>query len=454
MYIYFNFRIFVFFAFFLIFFLKTASATNVPQLVNSVWNNRKIVLQEEMKQRLRAGDVYVLYDMGVYTDNLLKYADKTHDVKLLNDLTRLYLISYSYLILDKDGYKKWFFTIKDSQIAKENPSLVGKEVKLCSCQFLYTVTALIDAITHLAPGQRTPLMQKFVKKFASVAKHDHYERWVPVDSEIMLKKFENPLAEKEKFQNAVSDQEMFVLSGVVQLLAANRQDPVLVPLTVREKKAFLDFVDVGTRLLKNRLTPTNLTDFNGQPIKGLNFDVGLWSDYADYAYAGYTGEQYPLPKDRKQIANVGWDISHARRFVDVFDVLYDNRAVTGQSFPDNEVMKGLANQVAYGVFNRDFKKPLFTNFMDGTNGWYRVGYANRKDFGYGPYKSSSAIPEGGYGFWSRFNPDIRKLLSAFWDWAKRAKQNKDKDFLKYYNDGYWKENGSIQLLEFLPTIVN
>ena len=132
-----------------------------------------------------------------------------------------------------------------------------------------------------------------------------------------------------------------------------------------------------------------------------------------------------------------------------------NRVVTGQNFPDNEVMKRLANQVAYGVFNKDFHKPVFANFMDGSNGWYLVRYKHRKDFGYGPYKMSRAIPDGGYGFWSRFNPDIRKILLAFWDWTKRAKKNKDEDFLKYYHKMYWNiEEGSIELLEFLPTIIS
>lgn len=144
------------------------------------------------------------------------------------------------------------------------------------------------------------------------------------------------------------------------------------------------------------------------------------------------------------------------RFVDVFDTLYDNRDITHQSFPDEAVMKGLANQVAYGVFNRDFKHPLFTNYMNGTNGWYRVGYQGRKNYGMAPYGLSKTIPVGGYGFWNRFNPDIGKILTAFWQWAQEAKATNDPDFLKYYSNGFFYKNGSsLQLLlEFLPTIAD
>ena len=246
---------------------------------------------------------------------------------------------------------------------------------------------------------------------------------------------------------------MFVLSSTVKLLAANMQDSVLVPMSLQERKNFLDFVSMGTHLLKSRLTKSRLTDFSGRPVQGLNFDAGAWSDHADYAYAGYVGDSYPGSEDKRAVEHVGWDISHARRFVDVFDTLYDNRAVTGQTFPDDVVMKGLADQLAYGVFNRDFDRPLFTNFMDGTNGWYRVGYAMRKDFGYAPFMNSPAVPEGGFGFWSRFEPDIRRIMLAFRDWMDRAQQKQDSDFLKYYGKSFLqKDKGSFDLLEFLPTI--
>jgi hypothetical protein len=137
--------------------------------------------------------------------------------------------------------------------------------------------------------------------------------------------------------------------------------------------------------------------------------------------------------------------------VDVFDTLYNTRGATGQTFPEDEVMKGLANQVAYGVFNRDFERPLFSNFMDGSNGWDRVGFAGRKNFGYGPYDLSGAIPTGGYGFWNRFNPDIGKILTAFWKWAQQADKNHDPIFVKHYQKGYFSMS-TPNLLMFLPTI--
>jgi hypothetical protein len=79
---------------------------------------------------------------------------------------------------------------------------------------------------------------------------------------------------------------------------------------------------------------------------------------------------------------VGWDISHATRYVEVFESLYRRRELLGTQFPDSNVMTSLANQLAYAIFNGDFEKPLFANFFDGTNGWFRINHSGREGFGY------------------------------------------------------------------------
>ena len=70
--------------------------------------------------------------------------------------------------------------------------------------------------------------------------------------------------------------------------------------------------------------------------------------------------------------------------------------------------------------NRDFKKPLFTNFMNGGNGWYRVNYSGRKNFGYGPYKLSNSLATGGYGLWARYNPDMKRVTDALWNMLRQV----------------------------------
>lgn len=432
----------------------TAPALSIDNQIHDIWAKAKKPMKAGFHYGIARGDVYVLYNIEISTINLLTYAGRRHDTEILDDLAQLYLAAFPYLKTDKSGNQVWIYTAATTSVAKENPRLIGTEVMLCSVQFLYAVSFLIEQVVHIEPAKRTPAMNAAVEKFGPVIIRDHYLRWIAKSEPKMIKKLETGLANK-KFANHVGDNETFLLAGVVKILAANSADAKAIPLSAAEKRTFIDFAVTGSKLMQSRLSKSNLKDFSGKPVTGLNFDQGMWDQYQDCAYAGYTGEKYPEPSDKRTVTGVGWDISHARRFVDIFNTLHENRAITRQSFPDETVMKDLANQVAYKVFNKDFKHPLFTNYMDGTNGWYRVGYAGRKKFGYAPYKLSSAIPNGGYGFWSRFNPDIQKILLAFLEWSQNAKATNDPDFLKYYSKEYFNNNGaSIQLLEFLPTIAD
>jgi len=128
---------------------------------------------------------------------------------------------------------------------------------------------------------------------------------------------------------------------------------------------------------------------------------------------------FDISNKKEEDINAGWDISHARRFVHLFTTLYENKDITKDNFPEEKVMISLANQVAYGTFNRDFNKPLFTNFMDGTNGWYRVDYNSKAGFGYAPYDLSSSIMTGGYGFFEKYNSDIRRIMDSLWNYAQK-----------------------------------
>jgi hypothetical protein len=427
---------------------------SIDDQIHVIWAKKKDSMKSGFQKSVANGDVYALYNIEIATNNLLTYAGRRKDTDILDDIAQLYLVAFPYLKDDKRGHLVWIYTSSTTRVAKENPKLLGGEVMLCSVQFLYAVSSLIDFVARVSPENRKPAMKEAVEKFASVIIRDHYLRWI-VSWEPMIKRKLNMGVKLKNYDNKVTDKETFLVAGVVKMLSANHIDAKAVPLSVAEKKTFLDFAVLGSKLLQSHLSPSQLKDFNGNPVIGLNFDSGFWDACPGNAYAGYIGDKFPEPADKKAAVSLGWDISHARRFVDVFDTLYDNRDITHQSFPDETIMKGLANQVAYGVFNGDFKHPLFTNYMNGANGWYRVGYQGRINFGYGPYGLSTAIPEGGYGFWNRFNPDIGKILAAFWQWAQEAKATNAPDFLKFYSKGYFNKDGaSLELLEFLPTIAD
>jgi len=93
----------------------------------------------------------------------------------------------------------------------------------------------------------------------------------------------------------------------------------------------------------------------------------------------------------------------------------------------------------YATFNRDFKKPLFTNFMDGTNGWYRVNYSGRKGFGYGPWDMSISVLTGGFGFWSKYNSDTQKVFVALIEMLKSKDPAIRQHVINHYETNVWKQ---------------
>lgn len=112
-----------------------------------------------------------------------------------------------------------------------------------------------------------------------------------------------------------------------------------------------------------------------------------------------------------------WDLSHGRRLVYFFSAVRRSGASLGLTSDSwwTRFQTGYANQLLYKVFNRDFKNPSFANFMDGTNGWYRVNYSGRASFGYAPGAMSESFIEGGFLAWRETNPDFELLAQPAWE---------------------------------------
>lgn len=179
--------------------------------------------------------------------------------------------------------------------------------------------------------------------------------------------------------------------------------------------------------------------------------MGAWDDHPDYQYTGVSNQKKAGIKDltnSKPGVSVGWDISHARRFVHVFDGLYHNKTILSKTFPTRALMEKLSNQLLYGVFNKDFKRPLFTNFMGGKNGWFRVSYSERKGFGYEPWGMSRSVLTGGFGFWSAYNKNIELVFKSIIGMLKSNDPIVKRHVEEHYERNFWYEYKRIKSLNF------
>ena len=444
---------------------------------NSDYYNEIRTLWEQLKPLYRkwiedsAVTPYNLYNIQTETDNALEYAGYCRDMYMLDELANLYLLAVDTLN-ETDEYIFYYYPLDGPRCSKHRLKAKhrlwldreGHESILVSSQFLYLISRTLQILCNVPPEERTPGMRKFIAIYPAIL-HDHYQRWIFTSpgpfqvrgwgckvkgkyvrtgmnhAEFLTRKLRNELGDKScpSYCNAVTDTDMWIIAGAACLTATGRVHADI--LSQKEIAKYIKYIQTGIRLLKSRITYKRLQDWNGNPVTGANFDLGAWDDHSDYDYAGFKPSIYPKPYQDLHIKfrakNVGWDLSHARRFVHVFGALHDNRGILDLSFPDDTFMKQLANQFLYGAFNGDFKKPLFSNFMDGTNGWFRVGYDGRTGFGYGPLDMSIAALTGGYGFWSKYNHDIEKLYSSLLAMLNSNDPEVREHVREHYETNYW-----------------
>ncbi|MGB7284459.1 MAG: hypothetical protein WBE13_19500 [Candidatus Acidiferrum sp.] len=151
-----------------------------------------------------------------------------------------------------------------------------------------------------------------------------------------------------------------------------------------------------------------------------------WLD--DFEYAGYHGESAPRPADKAKAKGASWDIGHFNVVPVLLRTLYDNRSATSVDFPKKEDLECIGNQYAFHVFEGDYKKPLFTNYFDGNDGWYRVAYLGRSGYGVAPSRycdmsdrSHSCDTIGAiysWGLLAPLHPGIAKIETALLDLAR------------------------------------
>lgn len=481
--------------------------------IYDLWNSRKVHYYKWINGKgynsdgLQRSHPYELYDIQKETNNLLRYSDYCQDSYILEELLALYVraldtlvetnqyLVYNYPVGQRssilnltESHKMWLKPLKSSSYES-----IG-----VSAQFLFLVSEAFAIVTRMEETARTPSpsILAFIRKFTPVLL-DHYKRWlfnkpgpfqvrgwgckvngkyVPGGmnhSELIVKKLNRKLGDEKSpsYCNAVIDSDMFIIAGVSNLLAAHKLNNHLVSILPQDYDKLNAYVEAGVALLQSRISHTKQTNFIGKSVDCANFDLGSWDDHPDYSYATYSGKNYPLynvsSDSITDTTGFGWDLSHASRFVHVFETLFRNKEILNLQFPSDWLVEELANQFVYNVFNGNFVKPLFSNFMDGSNGWYRVSYSSRKGFGYGPSGLSIAALTGGYGFWSKYEKDIGTLFCSLFEMVSSNSPKIKEHVMEHYETNRWgdfkrlrrfdlsdHENPMSQsvLIQFLPSL--
>jgi hypothetical protein len=459
------------------------------QSIRNYWHDlRPSVLSTLLESQ---AETYNLYHTHEAVNLLLWYAFNQNDKALIDDVLMVVLESLG----TTDTIDRYFFRFADAETGRDSllrlsntavmwvdgtDSAAPKEEDILSSSlFLSMVAQTVFRIARIPDPWRSPIMTVFVKRFGPVLS-SHYSRWVIgatlIDADGNISQvgagpfqrrswgcryldqtspammthaelidhimYESLASEPSaRYCNAVTDVDLFIMSGVSDLVAAYLTDSTLVQRPENLDHLLYRYLPKANFMVTDRLVATELTDWSGATVAGAVFDKGHWDEHPDHRYAG--NDQIFIDPDSllPVIARgTGWDISHGRRFVTTYQSFFDNREILGFTRPDCNDMRSLADQFIYGVYNGDSVLPLFSNYMDGANGWYRVGYQKRPHFGYGPSDLSIAAITGGFGMWSQFRPGIKRLMGYLYNMLISGNPGVRQHVITHYEMNHWQSD--------------
>ncbi len=333
-----------------------------------------------------------------------------------------------------------------------------RDAQQATAQYLSTAAQLLRSVAEMPAGGRTQTLNSFAQEFSGFIVSEQLLRllygqtaWSHYDNP----NIPQPVVQAWRFlavsayrpphpfayQAAMTDTELWMISDAAEVLGADAAAPELNILDPTDRQQLQKAVLAGTTLMQSRCHHTTAPD--GADV--LSAFAGDYDDYPDYAYAAFTTPTVPTSPGQKY--GLSWDISHSYRLPIVFRSLYETRSATGASFPARQDLVALANNYVHLAFNGDWQLPDFNNFLDGWDGWFRVGYSSIPG-GYPPHKYCNAMQNpnncliaGGLQGWGQLafaNPDLATLSQAVVDLAfDSAPQDATfKDQHYFYNGHY------------------
>lgn len=313
-----------------------------------------------------------------------------HDLALLNELAAFYVAYESRFttlgaMKTMTQYDTSMLTGPDSTetliwVWQNGNTTYVRECDLCNSQFYYPATRLLRVITTLDASEITPAMRSFASWYGPVLARDHLLRLLYRNNGAWLSWIQNG-------PGGLTDTALWVNAEAAELLGAHANAPEMVALSSDEVSELQQAIRLTVQTLQSKYQTkySDTRDFQGQTVGSTSYFNGsyVYGDLPSYAYSGYSGEAFPTASDAAYQPGASWDVSHLHRVPIFFRALFDNKKATGEAFPTQQDILLLTNQFVYKTFQGNLELPLFNNFFDGSNGWYRVGY-DGGHFGYPP----------------------------------------------------------------------
>ncbi len=386
-----------------------------------------------------------MYDLAAASKNLLDLALACGDRDLFNELVGIYnraIPSLETATYD-DGSSMHNVTRKRF-VSYPTASLVGQEGRLNSAQLTYVLARALHGIAAISATERTAAMNTFVAGYREYLAA-FYDFWLfnvfhnytltpscpsdgfgtpaRVNFRALLTAQRTHEPDGCNYAMAIDDWALWLIAGGAEILLAFDADATSITLAGPaglSRATLVDELTAAADLLDHRTARTDLTNFSGQRVVGYVLDpCGDWNSPVttiNNMYSGYEGAEFPIsragvymPVQRARCS--GWDLSHANRWVQVFNSMREARSHVGYSFFTAQDLERYANQLIYRLYDRNIACPHFSNYVSGANGWFRVNYNGRPGYGYAPSEMSVHFAEGGFSFFGAYNNDINVVAN-------------------------------------------
>ncbi|SFV68261.1 hypothetical protein MNB_SV-14-515 [hydrothermal vent metagenome] len=423
-----------------------------------------------------------LYFIGSESFNILNYSFQKKDSFLIEELLQLYLKTIPYIKKEKN-YVIYELNENEekSKIVLNKPIYIwsyknGDEEVIASSQFLFVISFAVYKISLIPNEQRSKTMNEFIRRFSPILL-SHYKRWVlgvkengkeiklgsfsrrgwgckdKEDNYIyartlnkMITELDNNSYHGASYCNVIADPSLLTIAGLGYYLAGEKNQEKSTNKTIEELNSF--FIK-SIKILSKKFKKSTIKDLNNRPIDILTFQEGAWYGHPNYEYSDYNGLSFPKEKDKKSSYFIGRDVSHGSRLLYLLEMLVATKDKFNIEFPTSNDMEMFTNSFYYRVFNQDLKRPLFKNYLNGSNGWFRVNYDSRKGYGYAPYQIGSlGALLGGYPRLAKYNNELEKVFITLFKKFNSIKKE-DREFInKFYAKSIWMEGKEREVYHF------
>lgn len=460
----------------------------LAQQVWAQWDDAGHAYAQQVLQRrlIEQGDTYVMYDLQTLFHNLHALALRCNELTRQRQFADLVARAYARLELEPNRSDRRQWVCRGGAVCNRVNRLVDTEVMLTSVQFLAMATDVANGLhghTAASDSDRAFALQTTRIALEHLLRWGNTKKLAALRASLAATPADVADGSSRYFLTDKVLWELTVYAHVARMIQrdANLRDRL--NLSEEDWAQLQTHAHVLAQLVERRTQRSPLAAAGDVERVALDLDAGYWRHHKDNRYATHQGADKPavcerdedgrlqaaikVPPDTVPIrADIGWDISHARRLVHYLSALQANRKAMNSVWqipmdllPNDATVQGFANQLLTKVWNQDTARPLFASYMSGANGWYRVAYDNgtgRCMEGYPPHGLTDAFATGGFVTWGRSVPQLHALgVRLFELLASNAPT--DQAFVQRHYPGLSNpaqpELRMLQQLMFWPTLI-